>query len=370
MDSIAVDDFSNNGQFTTQCLSSDSRFIIFSLERPDSHGKSDLYISERIPGEQNHYGAPKNLGPTINSPQDEFAPFLAADGVTLYFSSRGHGGYGDADVFVSKRLDETWTKWSVPKNLGPDINTAGMDAYYSIPASGDVAYCSSSNGANHMDIFMVMLAEDVRPNPVILVTGKVSNKEGAPLAATVTYREPLSDSISTVALTNPQTGLFAAVLAMGQRYTLRVESASYLPYVEDMDLRGSASFQELRTNIILDSAEIGGAITLQDLFFDLDRAELRPESHFELDRVANLLKNRNAWHIQIEGYTDSTGDPQHNLELSRQRAESVMRYLVNAGVSAQSLKAVGFGANDPVADNSSVEGRRLNRRVVLRIDKR
>jgi OOP family OmpA-OmpF porin len=369
IDSITIDGYQNDGAFTTQCLSTDSKYIIFSLERPDSYGKSDLYVSERLTDFPDHFGKPKNLGPAINSGQEEFAPFLAPDGVTLYFSSKGHRGFGDADVFVSKRLDDSWTNWSIPKNLGPEINTSGMDAYYSVPASGDLAYCSSSNGVNHLDIYVVTLDEDVRPNPVLLITGRVSNREGQPLAAEVTYRHRSTDSVSTIAFTNPQTGLFAAVLPNGQVYGLEVQSTSYLPYVEELNLSDAATYKELRMNIVLDSAVAGGAITLRDVFFDFDRAELRVESHFELDRVTALLKQRGGWHVRIEGYTDSTGDQARNLELSRHRAESVLAYLVQAGLDSHTLEAVGYGSADPVADNSTIEGRRANRRVVLRLSR-
>lgn len=367
MDSITIDGYQNDGSFTTQCLSADARYILLSLERADSYGKSDLYVSERVGNNGDHYGEPKNLRSVINSSGEEFAPFLSADGITLYFSSRGHRGFGDADVFIAKRLDDSWTNWSAPRNLGPDVNTPAMDAYYSVPASGDVAFCSSSNGMNHMDIYMVMLAEDVRPNPVVLVTGRVSNKEGSPLSATVTYRHPTSDSVTTVGVTNPVTGLFAVVLPAGEIYSLHAEANNYLPFVEDLDLRESGGFQELRSSIMLDSMVSGGAITLKDVFFDFDRAELRAESHFELDRMIQLIQARPSWRVRITGYTDSSGDAAHNVDLSRRRAESVLTYFVEKGIDRSRLEAVGYGPAEPVADNSSLEGRRANRRVVLRI---
>jgi outer membrane protein OmpA-like peptidoglycan-associated protein len=272
-------------------------------------------------------------------------------------------------VFVATRLDDSWVRWSQPKNLGAEINTSGMDAYYSVPASGDVAFCSSSNASNHMDIYMVTLTEDIRPSPVMLVTGRVATKEGSPISATVTYRRLSTDSVTTVAITNPSTGLFAAILPTGEQYEVHASAVNYLPYAEDLDLRKAFTYQELRVTITLDTAAAGGAMTLQDLFFDLDRSELRPEAHFELDRVATELRHRKGWQIRIEGFTDSTGDETHNKDLSRRRAESVLEYLAANGVERSSMQAFGYGSADAVGDNSTPEGRRKNRRVVLRLAK-
>jgi outer membrane protein OmpA-like peptidoglycan-associated protein len=157
------------------------------------------------------------------------------------------------------------------------------------------------------------------------------------------------------------------VLPAGEIYALHAEAANYFPFVEDLDLREAGGFQEMRSNIMLDSMAAGGAITLKDVFFDFDRAELRPESHFELDRMLTLLKEKGSWRIRIMGFTDSSGDAAHNVELSRRRAQSVLEYFVAAGIDRSRLEAIGYGPADPVADNGTLEGRRANRRVVLRL---
>jgi len=367
IDSITIDGYSNTNQFSSQCISADFQYILFSVERQDGYGALDLYVSRLIDASTNHYGTPENLGPVINTPQDEFAPFLAADGQSLYFSSRGHGGYGDADVFVSKRLDDSWVNWTTPKNLGPELNTPGMDAYYSIPASGDVAYYSSANGANHMDLYIVSLNQDVRPNPVILVTGKVTNKAHVPLEASVSYTPIGSDTSTVSTITNILNGHFAVVLPSGHNYELRVESPNYLPFSDNLDLTNAALYREVTLTIELDSLQAGSSFVLKNIFFDFDQAVLRKDSKYELNKLVSLLKHNRTLTAKIEGYTDSIGTAAHNIQLSQARAEAVVSYLVRAGINNDRLTAAGLGDRDPIDANTTEEGRQLNRRVVFRV---
>jgi outer membrane protein OmpA-like peptidoglycan-associated protein/Tol biopolymer transport system component len=367
IDSITIDNYSNSNTLASQCISPDAKFIVYSAESIEGYGGLDLYVTRQIDASTNHYGTPENLGPVINTAKDDFAPFLASDGQSLYFSSRGHGGYGDADVFVSKRLDDSWVNWTAPKNLGPEINTQGMDAYYSIPASGDIAYYSSSNGTNHMDLYIVSLSDDIRPNPVILVTGKVVNQKGAPLEAAITYTRLLTDTSAAATYSSSLTGHFAVVLPFGYEYALRVESPGYLPYSDNLDLREATMYRELSSVIVLDSIAIGSTITLRNIFFDLDKSTLRPESHFELDRLVELLKHHPKWAVQIEGHTDTLGMEEHNRVLSKSRAEAVAQYLTSKDIDAKRMTSIGLGSSQPVAPNDTEDGRQRNRRVVFRV---
>ncbi len=365
IDSITIEKYSNESQLATQCITGDGSTIIFSAQRPDGAGGTDLYVSTVTDAATNRFGPPRNLGAQINSSGDEFAPFLAADGRTLYFSSNRPGGFGDADVYVAKRLDDTWTNWSAPKNLGPEINTAGMDAYYSVPASGDVAYYSSSNGTNHMDLFMVTLANEMRPNPVVLISGKVVNQKGQPLAAAVACRDLLSDSLCAATTSNLFTGNFALVVPIGREYAVTADFAKYLPYAGHLDLTPPDIARELAMQIMLDTAVQGAKTTLANIFFGLDSALLKPESRFELDRLARILHQNPNWSVTIEGFTDSTGTSEHNLQLSKERATAVVSYLSAQGIDASRLVAEGLGPNGPIASNATEAGRSQNRRVVF-----
>jgi hypothetical protein len=282
IDSITIQQFTNTNTLSSQCISADGKYIIYSAERSDGYGGLDLYVSTLIDPNTNSYGPPQSLGPVINTAKDDFAPFLASDGQSLYFSSRGLKGYGDADVFVAKRLDDSWVNWTFPKNLGPALNTAKMDAYYSVPASGDVAFFSSLNGQNKLDLFMVTLSPELRPNPVILVTGKVQSRSGRPLEATITYAEMASNQQVTTTVTNQVSGRFAIVLPLGRRFTMRVESDNFLPYTDNLDLVDAALYREVKSTITLDSLAEGSIAVLQNIFFDFNKAELKPDPFLNL----------------------------------------------------------------------------------------
>jgi WD40-like Beta Propeller Repeat len=164
---------------TEYAISSDEKYLIMGLKRLESFGDKDLYISFKT--SDNHYSKPLNLGPILNSAGNDSSPFLAADNKTLYFNSNGHPGYGEADIYMTTRLDDTWTNWSVPVNLGPVINSPEWDGYITIPASGEYAYFSSlKNSIGSDDIFKIKLFPSIKPQIVVMYDfqfkDKVSNR--------------------------------------------------------------------------------------------------------------------------------------------------------------------------------------------------
>lgn len=369
IDSIYIEGYSNSNPLSSQTINTNFSTIIFSAEMPDGYGGLDLYISRLVDPVKFKYSTPQNLGPVINTTADDFSPFLASDGQSLYFASKGHRGFGDADMFIAKRLDDSWVNWTSPRNLGPELNTTGMDAYYSIPASGDIAYFSSANGDRRLDLYKVALSDDIRPNPVILVTGKVQSPSKRPLDASIVYASLKSGEIAASLLTNPVNGRFAVVLPYGEHYSVNAYSSNYLPYSDNLDLESVSMYREIQTVITLDSIRAGGAVTLSNIFFATNEATLKSESTAELEKLRDLLQKNPTWIVQIEGHTDNVGSDDYNIALSKARAEAVVKYLVDHGIEQKKLSAKGFGAAQPVADNATEEGRQQNRRVVFRIVK-
>ncbi|HET9137013.1 MAG TPA: OmpA family protein [Candidatus Kapabacteria bacterium] len=366
---ITIQDYSNSNKLSSQCISVNGDYIIVSIEKPDGFGKLDLYVSKVVDRAKNIYGPLQNLLIVINTKEDEFAPFLAADGKTLYFSSRGRGGYGEADVFMAKRLDDTWINWTSPKNLGSDINTPGMDAYYSIPASGTEAYFSSSNGANHLDLYKIPLFEEERPDPVMLLQGEVMNRSGDMIHAQIVATD-LEDNLE-ISRSESSEGLgqFSLVLSTGNKYRLSISATGYLPFSSEIDLTQFTKFADTSITIVLDSIAIGSVATIEDIFFDFNQSTLKSESYYSLDKLAQLLASNPRWVVSIEGYTDSIGSDELNKKLSLERAQAVVTYLIGKGIAERRLQSEGFGAANPVADNATEEGRRKNRRVEFRIIK-
>src|SRR5215831_7960261 len=182
---------------------------------------------------------PKSLGKKINSPDtDEMTPYLAADGVTMYFSSNRPGGLGDNDIWMTTRLDSTWQKWSDPVDLPAPINTPDWDAFFTLDAGGEYAYLTSAeNGYGESDIVRVKLLEKERPNPVVLVDGNVYNKKTMqPLSASLIY-ETLPDGVEAGnGISSPVDGSFKIVLPYDKNYSIRASADKFFAISENLNL--------------------------------------------------------------------------------------------------------------------------------------
>ncbi len=365
---VKIDDFYNKNIYETYCLSSDFNVLIMSVERDDTYGDLDLYVSFRKP--DGTYTKPKNLGPIINTFASESTPFLAADGKTLYFSSNGHPGYGSHDIFVTRRLDDSWTKWTKPQNLGPLVNTYDWDTYLSIPAKGDYAYLSSTfNSVGNEDIFRIKLDTTLQPEPVILVYGKVfDNETKQPIAAEIKWFDLETGKEIGLARSNPTTGEYKITLPFGKLYGLRAQAENYIAQSDNLDLRNiPKSYSEKRLDLYLFPLKKNQVIRLNNVFFEKAQAKLMPESYPELERLAKLMLDNPTMVIELDGHTDYRGDPKLLLELSKKRVQTVKDYLVSKGISPDRIKTKAFGGKYPVYRGDNEEMHKLNRRVEFKI---
>jgi outer membrane protein OmpA-like peptidoglycan-associated protein len=301
------------------------------------------------------------MGNVINSAGSEGTPFLAADGKTLFFSSSGHKGYGSFDVFVSRRLDDSWVNWSTPENLGPNINTWASQLGYFMSAKGDYAYLSSGG-----DIHRIKNLAAV--DPVILLSGKVlNNVTKKPMGAQIKYYDLTENKELGIAVSDENTGEFKIVLQKGKKYSFLAEKNGFYAVSESMDLKDLKEYKEINRDLFLNPVEKGQAIRLNNLFFEVNKSVLMPESYAELDNLIRLLSNQPGLKIEINGHTDSDGSDELNLKLSEERAKSVVAYLVSKGVKNDRLTAKGFGETKPAVPNTSNENKAINRRVEFKI---
>lgn len=360
---LKMEDYKNYVFDGSYCFAASGKTMILSISYKGCLGKHDLYVSFK--DKNDIWSAPISLGPTINNYGDEISPFLAADNMTLYFSSDGYPGYGGSDMFVTRRLDDTWCNWSKPKNLGPRLNTKGWDAYYTMPASGDFAYfVSSLQSYGGTDILRVVLPEAAKPKPVVLISGKVLDKTNdIPISATINY-EILPEGINVgSAISNQQTGEYKIALPSGAKYGYLAEAEGYISINEFLDLTELTTYKEMTKDLYLVPISKNLKIRLNNIFFGFGKCKLLEDSFPELDRVVKLLNGMPKLKIEIQGHTDSIGTESNNLRLSKSRAQSVVNYLNKKGISIKRLKSTGFGELKPIDSNETDEGRQKNRRV-------
>ena len=359
-------------------MSADGKTLLLSLERGDSEGGNDIYLSR--PDGNGGYTEPKTLGPVLNSPGFDFAPWLSFDGKTLYFASYGHMGYGSADMFVSQRLDDSWTRWSEPRNLGPVLNGPGFNAYFSLTGDGKTAYYSSSATANGTkDIWRTgramppdsvvapVAATAIDPSARIYVTGRVLDARtrqpipGAVVKATLLTNAAGAQFNATSKADN--TGGYQLGLLPG-RYYLAATGGGFLTVGDTLIASGSP-----RRDLLLLPAAIGAKVDLPSIIFAQGKAGLLGSSYTELNRLAIALQTSPATEVRLEGHTDNVGPADKNQQLSEDRVAEVKRYLVGRGIVENRITTVGFGGSKPKYSNEREETRRLNRRVELVIVK-
>ncbi|MDB5268947.1 MAG: hypothetical protein JWP58_1987 [Hymenobacter sp.] len=354
-------------------LATSGKALLMAVERPDGLGGQDLFVSFPVPETNNTWTKPKNLGPNVNTAKSDFAPFLAADEKTLYFASEGRGGYGKSDIFYSKRLDDTWTNWSPPRNLGPVVNSPDFDAYYTISAAGQDAYLvSSRNGTNgSKDIFRISLAPAFQPEVVTLVTGKVLDvNTGKPIRAIIHYENLLTGEEIGVAETDPVDGSYTIVLPSGVQYGYRAEAKGYIAENANLDVTAKDKYSEQKQDLFLVPFNVGQTVKMNNIFFQQSKYYLTTNSYPELLRLIRIMKDYPTVEIKLSGHTDNQGDPALNLKLSQDRVNEVKKYLGSHGIKAERVTTEGFGDTKPIASNDQEETRMKNRRVEFTITKK
>lgn len=372
---LNIEGHTNKNPYADYFLANNGNVLLMAIETNQSYGDQDLYVSFRQ--KNNEWTIPMNLGDIINTAKAEFSPFLAADDKTLYFASEGHPGYGGSDIFYTKRLDESWQKWTTPKNLGKSINTSSWDAYYTIDAAGRYAYFVSNSSSesdlknNSKDIYRIALTAEFKPDPVVLISGKVFNeKTKEPISADVIFETLPSGEEKGRATSSPTDGSYKIVLPRGSNYGFMASATGFVAINENMDLTAIDSYEEIERDLYLVPIEVGAVIKLNNIFFERSKANLLEASFPELRRLLTFMQENPNVNIELGGHTDNQGLAHLNLQLSHERVEKVRDYLVDNGVEKKRLTLKAYGGTKPVASNATEETRALNRRVEATILKK
>lgn len=351
----------SKGQFIGACLLPDGKGIITSFsETPDSP-QSDLYFSKRV--NDSTFSEPVFIQSLNKKGFTHFGAFVAADNKTLYFSSDRSGTLGNCDIWKTQRLDDTWLNWSEPENMGEPINTTGWDAYFYLDARGDYAYMIKDG-----EVVKIELVKKQQPDPVVLIKGKVMDKNTMkPVGAGIYYENLAKGNNEGIAISDSTTGNYQIALPYGKNYGFNALAHQYLPVSENLDLSTIAEYKEIERNLYLVPVVVGQTIRVNNIFFEFAKADLKRESDAELNRLYGYLNEKPALKIEISGHTDMVGDDASNQKLSEERAKAVQQYLINKGIDPGRIRYKGYGESKPLAANDTEEGRALNRRVEFTI---
>jgi outer membrane protein OmpA-like peptidoglycan-associated protein len=346
-------------------LSPDKRDLYFASSRSGGFGGRDIWVTHRNPNGK--WGRPENLGEAVNTSGDESCPFMHTDNETLYFNSNGHPGYGSTDLFFTKKINDSM--WLEAENLGYPVNTIDGEGSLVIAPDAKTAYYASerSDSRGGLDIYRFILREDIRPLRTTWVRGQVLNKktkEGLPSTVELT---DLKTRNLISKLQTDETGNYLTTLPLGKEYAFNVNRKGFLFYSENFNLTDTRSDSIFTKDIPLTPIESGANIILKNIFFDIKKFNLRPESISELDKLVLLLTDNPKLKIQIGGHTDNVGTAKDNLLLSNNRARAVTGYLLQKGIAPARLTAKGFGSTKPIADNKTDAGKALNRRTELSV---
>ncbi|HEY9486846.1 MAG TPA: OmpA family protein [Chryseosolibacter sp.] len=399
-ENITIPYFMNKSGILGGSLSADNSIFIFSAESYGTFGVDDLYVTLK---KGTSWSEPRNLGPMINTQFQEMSPSISDDGRTLYFSSNGRKGNGSFDVFSATRLDDTWTNWSVPENLGKAVNSEGRELFYRFYPSRGFAFfttTTSSDGYGDVRIYTPqepvplpdtaiyasisdsaienkgsslpvdqsigkeVSAEEIEPEKVtemsgeVKVYGKITNaKTGEVIPAKISFQGP---AMTFLTAESGDDGY--AIRIPSSQYSVRIEANGYVSSLEKLDI-DSFDMKDLEMNFKLQPVERGTTVNLRNVLFAQAKTEILPESYPELDLVVSFLKENPTVKIELMGHTDGRGVQADNIRLSQQRVNKVKAYLVSKGISSRRISGKGFGGSKPIASNETEESRRMNRRV-------
>ena len=376
--------------------SSDGWSIYFGRDNAGrSNGFEIMYSSMQSKIKKNYMAA--QMISSVNSKFNEGPIYITLNGDYMYIASEGGDSYGGYDIFVSERGQGSWSK---PKNLGYPINTPYDDFFFSGTANGKYAYIASNraDGKGGYDIYKVtfwgpekkpvtvtedyLLASIVNPMKDNSIESTVAvNKKSFTVFKGKTIDAMTKDAVEAAIeitdnttgklietfTTNSATGKFIITLASGKNYGIAVKAEGYLFHSENFDIPNGSADNLVNKIIELKNIAVGSKIALRNIFFDIGKSTLRPESNVELNRLLKLMQDVPSLQIEISGHTDNTGSAQLNASLSQDRAQAVVNYLKAKGIAANRMTAMGFGSSKPVATNNTADGRQQNRRTEFEI---
>ncbi|MEX1001294.1 MAG: OmpA family protein [Crocinitomicaceae bacterium] len=387
-------------------LSFDGKRLYFTTDKAGGFGGHDIYYSD-WDEDKEKWGDAFNIGDALNTPYEERSVFIHPDGETMYFASTGHNTMGGYDLFYSKLVDGEWQK---PINLGPPLNTPDNDVQLVVAGNGRYGYMSSyrEGGYGEKDIYRVtflgpekppalsnednLIASIAKPikeklkepelvtegSNMAILTGIIRDEDTKkPLQADVVLVDNEKNEVIAEFKSDAKTGKYLVSLPGGTNYGIAVKKEGYLFHSENFNIPEASGFTKYTKDVDLKKVEVGKSIVLRNIFFDYAKYSLRDESKNELERLIKLLNDNPTMKIEISGHTDTRGSAEDNQLLSQNRAKSVVEYLIAHGIDKSRLVYAGYGEEQTLVSDSEIakmnsknakeEAHQRNRRTEFKI---
>ena len=355
-----IDNYYNLNKNFYGFLNYKNKALLLSIEREDSQGELDLYVSFY---NGNNWSTPLNLGSDINTSKTEVAPFLAYDNKTLYYASDGINGRGKLDLYMSKRLDESWKKWSQPVNLGPLFNSEFNESSIWLTALSDTAYIVSGDSATGREgIYYVTLPDKYKPDHYTIVSGIITDENNNVTNARVVIKNNSNREEQSLQSFD---GEYIFIISDSSSYSLKVSKDGFINYEESFST-DNKEIEWLKKNINLkkepDAIKQNKKDSIQTLlYFETGKYDLKKD---EVEKLRDFFNRWKETRIKIEGHADPRGEENFNYNLSAKRAKITKEYLVKLGVPAEKIDLIAKGESEPVSDDN-----KLNRRVIVFTEK-
>jgi len=350
------------------CLSPDNRELYFVSDRPGGYGGMDIWVSKF---EDGLWQMPRNLGATINTSGNEMSPFLHIDNSTLFFASDTHVGMGGFDLFYSRRdTRDNDTLWSKPKNLGYPINTSSDENSMCVTVDGKRAFFSSdrNHGIGNFDIYETKLPLTFKPFPVAILQGYVYDSLTKDrLNYANIYIDNIDNGLPLYHFqSNRGDGSFMITLPAGYQYPLIVDRIGYTDKSDTLIFLYTSKNVTIVHNIALlpqNYVKPLSDTSVLTVHFPSNKAAISDSAKGVMKQVITPWLTTKNMTVFVNGYADTTGTPLKNEQLSYKRANLVTTELIELGIDKALIKTQGWGEANPIAPNSTEEGRSKNRRV-------
>ncbi len=337
--------------------------LYFASDRIGSFGQSDIYYTHR--DSKGQWARPKNAGPIVNTRGSEVSPFFHPEHNVLYFSSDGHLlNFGEYDIYKAYRYRDIWDE---PKNIGPLVNGAGSEFYFTIDAASQNLYYARSveNKMANLDLYSFPLPMEAKPTATTNLNGSLTNSEtGEPFSSGIVSIIDLDNGVEVAPKFLREDGTFEFDLINNNNYLIIIQGEEFFRLEEVFFLSGDRTFN-------FETSPISSRIQFNNMEFDNGKADIKSEMFADLDKIINFLMDNPRVQLHIEGHTDSDGNSELNRALSQARADAIRAYLIDFGkVDETRIKATGYGSSKPIVEEKTAKDKKLNRRVEFKIEKK